>query len=112
MQITILYNFIILVYCIHINYEGIFCKVFTSTIPGDINILENSISSKIIFNAYDYLLNDISSIRIILLDSELREIETKENYNFDLKFIYSDSKLKETNINTKTNKIDLVGTNY
>ena len=94
------------------KYEGIFCKVFTSTIPGDINILENNISSKIIFNAYDYLLNDISSIKIILLDSELREIETKENYNFDLKFIYSDSKLKETNINTKTNKIDLVGTNY
>lgn len=94
------------------EYEGIFCKIFTSTIPGDINILENNISSKIIFNAYDNLLNDISDIRIEILDSELREIETKENYNFDLKFIYSDSKLKETNINTKTNKIDLVGNNY
>lgn len=94
------------------EYEGIFCKIFTSTIPGDINILENNLSSRIIFNAYDHLLSDISDIRIQLLDSELREIETKENYNFDLRFIYGDSKLKETNINTKTNKIDLVGNNY
>jgi hypothetical protein len=94
------------------NYDGIFCKLLTSTIPGDIDIRDNNISSKIIFNAYDYLLDDISNIKIQLLDSELREIEIKQNYNFDLKFIYSDSKLKETNINTKTNKIDLVGKNY
>lgn len=94
------------------NYDGIFCKIFTSTIPGDINILDNNISSKIIFNAYDNLLNDISNIKIEILDSNLKVIETEENYSFDLKFIYSDSKLKETNINTKTNKIDLVGTNY
>ena len=94
------------------NYNGIFCKIFTSTIPGDTNILDNNISSKIIFNAYDYVLNDISSIKIEILDSNLKVIETEENYSFDLKFIYSDSKLKETNINTKTNKIDLVGTNY
>ena len=94
------------------NYNGIFCKLLTSTIPGDIDVRDNNISSKIIFNAYDYLLDDISNIKIQLLDSELREIEIKQNYNFDLKFIYSDSKLKETNINTKTNKIDLVGKNY
>ena len=52
-------------------------------------------------------LNNIYNIKIELLDYELKLIETKENYNFDLKFIYSDSILKETNINTKTNKIDL-----
>jgi hypothetical protein len=94
------------------NYDGIFCKIFTSTIPGDINILDNNISSKIIFNAYDNLLNGISSINIELLDSNLKIIRTEEDYSFDLRFIYSDSKLKETNINTQTNKIDLVGTNY
>ena len=27
------------------NYEGIFCKIFTSTIPGDINVLDNNIST-------------------------------------------------------------------
>ena len=94
------------------NYEGIFCKVLTSTIPGSIDVNDNKISSKIIFNAYENLLNNIYNIKIELLDYELKLIETKENYNFDLKFIYSDSILKETNINTKTNKIDLVGKNY
>lgn len=94
------------------NYEGIFCKIFTSTIPGDINVLDNNLSSKIIFNAYDNILDSISTVVIEILDSNLRIIETEENYSFDLKFIYSDSKLKETNINTITNKIDLVGKNY
>jgi hypothetical protein len=94
------------------NYEGIFCKILTSTIPGSIDVKDNNISSKIIFNAYDNLLSNIYNIKIQLLDFNLKEIETKENFNFDLKFIFSDSKLKETNINTKTNKIDLVGKNY
>jgi len=94
------------------KYEGIFCKILTSTIPGSIDIRDNNISSKIIFNGYDNLLSNIYNIKIELVDYDLKEIETKENFNFDLKFIFSDSKLKETNINTKTNKIDLVGKNY
>lgn len=94
------------------NYDGIFCKIFTSTIPGDINVLDNNLSSKIIFSAYENLLTDVTNIKIEILDSDLKIINTSENYSFDLKFIYSDSKLKETNINTKTNKIDLVGKNY
>lgn len=94
------------------NYDGIFCKIFTSTIPGDINVLDNNLSSKIIFNAYENLLTNVTNIKIEILDSDLKIINTSENYSFDLKFIYSDSKLKETNINTKTNKIDLVGNNY
>lgn len=94
------------------NYEGIFCKIFTSTIPGDINVLDNNLSSKIIFSSYENLLTNLTDIKIEILDHELKKINTKENFSFDLKFIYSDSKLKETNINTKTNKIDLVGRNY
>jgi hypothetical protein len=94
------------------NFDGIFCKIFTSTIPGDINLNDNNISSKIIFNAYENLINGVSSIKIKILDSELREINTQENYSFDLKFIFGDTKLKETDINTITNKIDLVGKNY
>ena len=35
------------------NYEGIFCKVLTSTIPGSIDVNDNKISSKIIFIAYE-----------------------------------------------------------
>jgi len=94
------------------NYDGIFCKIFTSTIPGDINVIDNNLSSKIIFSAYENILTNISDIKIEILDSNLKVINTLENYSFDLRFIYSDSKLKETNINTKTNKIDLVGKNY
>ena len=94
------------------NYDGIFCKIFTSTIPGDINLVDNNLSSKIIFNAYDNLLDGVSNINIQILDSNLKEINTEENYSFDLRFIYGDTKLKETNINTITNKIDLVGKNY
>ena len=75
-------------------------------------LLDNNLSSKIIFNAYENLLTDVSNIKIEILDSDLKIINTSENYSFDLNFIYTDSKLKETNINTKTNKIDLVGKNY
>ena len=50
------------------NFDGIFCKIFTSTIPGDINLNDNNISSKIIFNAYENLINGVSSIKIKILD--------------------------------------------
>ena len=81
------------------NYDG-------TSIPIIIN--ENTM---VLYN-YENLINGVSSIKIKILDSELREINTQENYSFDLKFIFGDTKLKETDINTITNKIDLVGKNY
>jgi len=92
--------------------NGIYCKVLTSIIPGNASILDNNSSAQIIFHAYDKLLDDITDIRIELLDAELRLLNTVNDYNFDLKFYYSTDKLKETSINTRTNKIDLVGNNY
>lgn len=94
------------------DYDGIFCKILVSPLSGNSSNITNDISSKIIFNAYDFLLDNVNSIEITLLDSKLRKIKTISDYNFDLVFIHSVDKLKETNINTKTNKIDLVGKNY
>lgn len=94
------------------SYDGIFCKILVSPLSGNTSNITNEISSKIIFNGYDFLLNDITTLEITLLDSKLRVIKTIADYNFDLIFINSVDKLKETNINTKTNKVDLVGKNY
>ena len=94
------------------NYDGIFCKILVSPLSGNSSNITNQISSKIIFSGYDFLLNDISTLEFTLLDSKLRVIKTIADYNFDLIFMHSIDKLKETNINTKTNKVDLVGQNY
>jgi hypothetical protein len=94
------------------SYDGIFCKILVSPLSGNTSNITNEISSKIIFNGYDFLLNDITTLEITLLDSKLRVVKTIADYNFDLIFIHSVDKLKETNINTKTNKVDLVGENY
>ena len=94
------------------DYDGIFCKILVSPLSGNSSNITNEISSQIIFNGYDFLLNDITTVEFTLLDSKLRRIKTLADYNFDLIFISSVDKLKETNINTKTNKVDLVGENY
>ena len=94
------------------SYDGIFCKILVSPLSGNTSNITNPFSSKIIFNGYDFLLNDITTLEITLLDSKLRVVKTIADYNFDLIFIHSVDKLKETNINTKTNKVDLVGENY
>jgi hypothetical protein len=94
------------------DYNGVFCKILVSSLAGNISTVSNNISSKVIFNAYEKLLDNVTFLTIQLLDSNLRIIKTVGDYNFDLVFTTSVEKLKETNINTKTNKVDLVGINY
>jgi hypothetical protein len=89
--------------------SNIIAKILTSTLPGNLNTLNNNINSKPIIQSFNQILNDIKTIQINILDSSYRIIQSNKNYSMLIKFVYDVHKLKETNINTKTNNVDIIG---
>ena len=89
--------------------NNIIAKILTSTLPGNLNTLNNNINSKPIVQSFNQILDDIRVIQINILDSGYRIIQSNKNYSMIIKFKYDVHKLKETNINTKTNNVDIIG---
>jgi hypothetical protein len=89
--------------------NNIIAKILTSTLPGNLNTLNNNINSKPIIQSFNQILDDIRVIQINILDSNYRIIQSNKNYSMIIKFKYDVHKLKETNINTKTNNVDIIG---
>ena len=91
------------------NKNNIIAKILTSTLPGNINTLNNNINNKPFIQSFNQILDDIRTIQINILDSEYKIIQSNKNYSMIIKFTYDVHKLKETNINTKTNNVDIIG---
>ena len=89
--------------------NNIIAKILTSTLPGNMNTLNNNINSKPIVQSFNQILDDIRQIQINILDAGYRIIQSNKNYSMVIKFLYDVHKLKETNINTKTNNVDIIG---
>ena len=89
--------------------SNIIAKILTSTIPGNINTLNNNINNKSIIQSFNQILDNIDVIQINILDSNYRILQSNKNYSMVIKFTYDVHKLKETNINTKTNNVDIIG---
>lgn len=91
------------------NKNNIVAKILTSTIPGNYNTVNNNINNKTSVQSFNQILDDIKTIQINILDSNYRIIQSNKNYSMVIKFLYDVHKLKETNINTKTNNVDIIG---
>jgi hypothetical protein len=91
------------------NKNNIVAKILTSTIPGNMNTLNNNVINKTIVQSFNQILDDIKTIQINILDSNYRILQSNKNYSMVIKFLYDVHKLKETNINTKTNNVDIIG---
>jgi len=89
--------------------NNIIAKILTSTLPGNIDTLNNNINSKPIIQSFNQILDDIRIIQINILDSGYKIIQSNKNYSMIIKFTHDVHKLKETNINTKTNNVDIIG---
>ena len=91
------------------NKNNIVAKILSSTIPGNLNTINNNINQNYKLESFNQILDDISTIQINILDSNYRIIESNKNFSLIIKFTYDVHKLKETNINTKTNNVDIIG---
>jgi hypothetical protein len=91
------------------NKNNIIAKILSSTIPGNLNTINNNINQNYKLESFNQILDDISTIQINILDSNYRIIESNKNFSLMIKFTYDIHKLKETNINTKTNNVDIIG---
>ena len=89
--------------------NNIIAKILSSTIPGNLNTINNNINQNYKLESFNQILDDISTIQINILDSNYRIIESNKNFSLMIKFTYDIHKLKETNINTKTNNVDIIG---
>ena len=91
------------------NNTNIIAKILNSEVPGNLDNINNNINKQSIFYAFTKIIDDINTIQINILDSEYKIIQSNKNVNMILKIYQDIHKLKETNINTKTNNIDIIG---
>ena len=58
---------------------------------------------------FSKIIDSVDSIQINILDHQYKIIQSNKTINMILKIYQDVHKLKETNINTKTNNIDIIG---
>ena len=91
------------------NNYNLFNKIILPVIPGTLknnNFVDN------IFYSIDQVLDNIDSLIIQFINSDGSLVDMKTEHNFTLKIVERDNILKNTLLNTHTNQINTVGTNY
>jgi hypothetical protein len=91
------------------NKSNIVAKLLTSNVPGELNNVNNNIYKENIFYMFSKIIDSVDSIQINILDYQYKIIQSNKTINMILKIYQDVHKLKETNINTKTNNIDIIG---
>ena len=88
------------------SYNNITLRVNIPQVPTEsINIPNDSLSN--VFECYD-IVDDLSVISVELLDSNFQAIRSSIDFNFTMNIITEVNKLKQTDINTRTNQISLL----
>lgn len=89
--------------------SGIFSKILLSNIPGNFDILISNISNNNYVINYSHIQDNLDSVTIQILDSDLKILQTINNYSLTMEIYEIQNVLKETLINTKTNNVNSTG---
>ena len=90
------------------NSNEITVKLNISSALG-VNNTNNSEPFSKSFKCYENTLDGLSKIKVEVLDSQFRQIESSLNLSFIMNCITNDKKLKNIDINTRTNTISSIG---
>ena len=92
------------------NYSNIFAKIMLSNIPGNYDIITSNIINNDTYTInYNFVMDNIESITIELLDAQFRVLELNNSFSFTMNIHEIKDVLKETLINTKTNNVNSTG---
>jgi hypothetical protein len=92
------------------DYSNIFAKIMLSNVPGNYDIVTSNIINNDAFTInHHFVMDNIDSITIELLDPQFRVLELNNNFSFTLNIYEITEVLKETLINTKTNNVNSTG---
>jgi hypothetical protein len=92
------------------DYTNIFAKIMLSNIPGNYDIITSNIINNDTYTInYNFVMDNIESITIELLDAQFRVLELNNSFSFTMNIHEIKDVLKETLINTKTNNVNSTG---
>jgi hypothetical protein len=92
------------------DYSNIFAKVMLSNVPGNYDIITSNIINNDNFTInYNFVMDNIDSVTVELLDPQFKVLELNNNFSFTMNIYEINDILKETLINTKTNNVNSTG---